>query len=89
MELDLIIMTFYGIIYGMYLVILTYKKGHEFHHWMFGAITMIAVIPVIITYLFTYYDYYLTIILIGFIIGLTSFIMDYKDFKIWLKKRKS
>ena len=82
------LMTLYGGAYGLLLVKLTYDLGHDFHHWMFGIATTIAVIPVIIINTLIPRDYYTSTIIMGLIIGPTSFIMDYNDFKKWLEKRK-
>lgn len=87
MDIDLLIITIYGGLYAMYLIKLTYDMGHEFHHWMFGLISIAGTIPVAIIYYFFPKDYYLTVIIIGLIAGISSFVMDYHDYKTWLLKK--
>ncbi len=88
MDAALWIMTLYGGAYGLLLVKLTYDMGHEFHHWMFGLITTIAIIPVIIINVLIPRDYFASTVIMGLIVGPTSFFMDFHDFKKWLKKRE-
>lgn len=82
------LMTLYGGAYGLFLIKITYELGHDFHHWMFGLATTIAIIPVIIMQLLTPRDYYTSTIIMGLIVGPTCFTIDYHDFRKWLENHK-
>ncbi len=87
MRSDLVLMTVYGLFFGLFLVFYTFKKKH-IHHWVFGLLFIIGVIPVIIVYYFFRYDFYLLNIIFSLLIGFISFLMDYDDFIKWWRKFK-
>ena len=87
MSPDLIGLTLYAIILG--LVVLKYSYKYRFHHWMVGLIAIFSVVPVIIINSYKPNDYYTSLIFTSFILGITSFAMDFHDFKDWWFKNVS
>lgn len=87
MVTDLAIMTIYGMITWTITLIFSHRMDH-IHHWMFGLTAILIIIPVIIINILIHRVYYDQIIVVGLTLGLFSFIIDFHDFKKWLKDKK-
>ncbi|HLE05953.1 MAG TPA: hypothetical protein VI790_01230 [Candidatus Nanoarchaeia archaeon] len=87
MAIDLTIMTLYGMITWTITLIVSHKMDH-IHHWMFGLTAITITVPVIAVNAIVHRIYYDQIVVVGLILGVFSFIIDFHDFKKWLKDKK-
>lgn len=87
MDQSLIITTIYTSLAEIMIINYAYKVKHV-HHWLFGVILYLTFMPVILINMITPKAYYNTLIIGAVTLSITSFLMDYKDFKEWFQKTK-
>lgn len=80
--------TLYGGLCGIILLVLSYKIGHNFHHWMFGISILALNSPIVIVQAFVPDEFYFLPAVLFVMLGVASLAMDWHDFKAWLADRQ-
>ncbi|HLE05952.1 MAG TPA: hypothetical protein VI790_01225 [Candidatus Nanoarchaeia archaeon] len=80
MESDTL-MTTYFLLYGVLMLIVTYKKKRVLYYWEFGIIQLMATIPMLMINRIEPKEHFIALITLSAYIGLTSILIDYKNFR--------
>lgn len=80
MEADTL-MTTYFLLYGVLMLIVTYKKKRVLYYWEFGIIQLMSTIPMLMINRIEPKEQFIALITLSAYIGLTSILIDYKNFR--------